>query len=150
MHLSKSLTPNSYFKLVKIPSSKGEARSSTIFQNFLPLNFRYKKLTTFIKSKAGRNSHGTKTLRTRGSIRIKRSKLAINFTCRFRNVNFIAGFYFTPLYNRLISLLFLSSGSVVYNVTTSEHRLFILQKFYLPYQNLLAKKMHFNEISKYI
>ena len=119
-----------YFKLKVKNSSKGKSRTLTVFTNSLPINFKHKKLTIMFKSSGGRNASGQKTLRTRGTVRRKLTKLSVNFTYRSLNTTFIAGFFLTPLYNKLLSLLFLSSGSVSYITTTSEHALFTVRKLY--------------------
>lgn len=118
------------FKLSPVKSSAGISRNITVFKNILPINFRYKKLLVTHKSNGGRNQTGQKTLRTRGSRSVKQTRVVINYYFRDRSINFIAGFFMVPFYNKLISLLFLSSGSVTYLITSSKHKLFELTRMY--------------------
>ena len=150
LHLNRNTSSQDYFNLKLKRSSKGKARQATLFSNFLPLNFKHKKLTFMVKSSGGRNSSGQKTLRTRGSIVKKTNKITVNFFYRQRNINFIAGFFLTPLYNKLLSLLFLSSGCVSYVTTTSQHILFTLQKLYPSTVDISKKFMSMNRVHSLI
>jgi len=125
----KSLITN-LVELKLVNSSKGLSRTETRFKNKLPINFSFKKLTSFKKNWAGRNHTGQKTLRTRGRMLLKKKILTINYKFRLNCLNFVAGFYFVPFYNKLVSLVVLSTGSITYISTTTNSSLFTLQRFY--------------------
>lgn len=149
LRLSRTSTyfnTQTYFRLKTIRSSKGQSRNSTLWANYLPLYFKYTKLKTMIKSHSGRNKSGQKTLRTRGSISKKLSKIKVNFFFRSRNINFVAGFFLTPFYNKLLSLIFLSSGSVSYITATTNHKLFELQRLYTITTNVFFKNLYQNTL----
>ena len=118
------------YTLKSLNSSRGKSKTITWFQNNLPLNFKFKKLTSNKVSRSGRSSMGHKILYSRGRLLKKNTNLSINYRFRSKYLNFIAGFYFIPFKNKIISLLYLSSGMVTYVPTTINHRLFLISKFY--------------------
>jgi len=118
------------YTLKPLTSSKGKSKVITVFKNSLPLNFKFKKLTSPKVSKSGRSSSGHKILYSRGRVLRKKTNLSINYSFRSRYLNFIAGFYFIPFKNKIMSLIYLSSGVVQYVPTTINHRLFLISKFY--------------------
>ena len=72
--------------------------------------------------------HQTTALATadKPSKTVKYRRPFINYTYRHKNIALIAGFLLIPKCNKLISLLFLSSGAVTYVSSTTNHRLFQL------------------------
>lgn len=129
MTLNKSiLYPK--LKLRKLGVTSGASRSSYFFKNYLPLEIKYKKLINYKKWKAGRNSKGKIILWTRGRKTIKHKEPVVNYKYRDLRLSFIGNFLMIPKRNKLVSLLFLSSGSISYVPTTSHHEMFCLTKFF--------------------
>lgn len=88
-----------------------------IYQNFKKLTF--KKL-----NKAGRSSSGKIIFRTRSSVLVKRLSININYLINKKSVGTIASFSFIPFKNKVLSLIFLSNGSIFYFLTTNKFMLF--------------------------
>ena len=130
MNLFNFSQNNTHIALKLKKSSKGQSRDSRLFQNKLPFNFVYKKLTFFKKNQSGTTKNGIRTLRTRGKVFLKKRFLNINYSFRLAYLNFLAGYFFIPFYNKLIALTILSNGSVTYLRAHSNFCLFNLQKFY--------------------
>ena len=80
------------------------------------------------KWRAGRSKNGRIILWTRQSKTIKYTNPFINYTFRLRNLVLVAGFILIPKRNKLVSLLFLSSGAVTYVTSTTTHKLFQLSQ----------------------
>jgi len=138
------------FSLKQKKSSSGISRSVTIFQNLLPLNIRFKKLRVTYTSRAGRNQSGQKTLRTRGARPKKQTRVVINYSFRSRFLTFVAGFYLVPFYNKLISLVFLSSGSALHLVSTSKQELFSLTRLYRNSKYLNTHYLRLKNLSEHV
>lgn len=68
-------------------------------------------------------------MRTRGRKLRKNRQYSINYKFRDSRISLVAGLLFRTESNKLFSLLFLSSGSVTYVPTTSEHQIFRLTRF---------------------
>ena len=81
------------------------------------------------KWRAGRSTNGRIILWTRQAKTVKFRRPFINYSFRQKNLSLIAGFILIPKRNRLVSLLFLSSGAVTYVPTSVNHRLFQLTQF---------------------
>ena len=68
-------------------------------------------------------------IRSRGRKLRKNRQYAVNYTFRDSRVSILAGFLFRYGTNKLLSIMFLSSGSVTYVPTSSEHQLLRLSRF---------------------
>jgi len=123
-------TTNSSYKIEikKIGTTSGGSRNIKTYQMTLPLQFKFRRLMLNYKWKAGRSTQGRIVLWTRQSKKIKYKKPFTNYTFRQKNLSIIAGFVFIPKSNKLISLLFLSSGAITYVPTSVGHKLFELTK----------------------
>jgi ribosomal protein L2 len=120
---------DSKFQLKKKYVTSGGLRNIHYFRNVLPLNLVFKKLKYKIKWKAGRNTSGRVVLRTRKSKPVMNTKFMVNYSFRTLNIGFIANIILLPFCNKLISLMFLSSGLITYLPTASSHKLFLITKF---------------------
>jgi ribosomal protein L2 len=126
-------------QLIYKRSSVGASRISTQHFNPLPINWKYKHLTSRFLWKAGRSRGGARVLRTRGRVNINRSHLSINYSFRYRTVSIIAGFFFLPYQRKLVSLVYTGAGYVTYLPTTTTHNLFILSRMYKSHPAKLRK-----------
>ncbi len=114
------------FEMCKIGTTSGASRNTKIYKNNLPFSFKFKQLMLNYKWRAGRSTNGRVILWTRQAKTVKYRKPFINYTFRYKNIALVAGFILIPKCNKLVSLLFLSSGAVTYVSTTTNHRLFQL------------------------
>jgi len=126
MNLSFKPTPKIVLDLKKKGVTSGASRNTLFFAKKFPLEIRHKKLVSRTLWRAGRSKAGHRILRTRRKRTLKLSTYSINYSFRDRRLSFVASTTFVPALNKLLSLVFLSSGSVCYTVTTTEHRLFHL------------------------
>ena len=78
------------------------------------------------KWKAGRSTNGRIVLWTKQAKTLKHRQPFINYKFRCKNIALVVNFLLIPRRNKLISLLFLSSGAVTYVSTTTTHQLFQL------------------------
>jgi len=125
MELSKNiLKPKLTLKRIKTTS--GASRASFFFSNELPLQLKHKKLLGFYKWKAGRSKKGRVVVWTKSKRTLKYKQPSINYSFRLTSIGFVAGFILRPRTNKLISLLFLSTGSVSYVPATTKHNMFQL------------------------
>jgi len=92
------------------------------------------------KWKGGRNTLGKKILYTRGTRSVRTKNFNVNYFFRSTNLFFIAGFIFDMSSTKLLSVLILSSGSISYILTTTYHKIFILNKFlsFKTYKSLIT------------
>lgn len=114
------------FEMIKIGTTSGASRNTRVYKNNLPFSFKYKQLMLNYKWKAGRSTNGRIVLWTRQAKTVKHVQPFINYKFRHKNIALIANFLLIPKRNKLISLLFLSSGAVTYVSTTTTHQLFQL------------------------
>ena len=126
----KTLLHKLPYQLVYKKSSVGTSRISTEYYTPLPLNWKYKHLTSRFLWKAGRTRAGQRVLRTRGRVNIKRATVNINYSYRYRMTSIIAGFFFIPYQRKILSLLYTGAGSVTYVPTTTTHQLFVITRMY--------------------
>lgn len=112
-------------KIFKSPAS----RNYNFF--YLKLNYqkKYSKLSFARKSASGRGAFGQIICRTKTSVLQKRKSVKINYILNYTKLNFIGGFVFLPYKNRLLSLVFYSSGAVAYYLTALNHKMFICSIF---------------------
>lgn len=134
-----TLIDTSPHQLIYVKSSSGASRIRTTYFNHFPLNMKYKHLTSRFLWKAGRSRRGTRILRTRGSVNLKRSHLSINYSFRYKSVSIISGFFFLPFQRKLVSLVYTASGYVTYIPTTTTHFLFTLSRMYKSHPAKLKK-----------
>jgi len=128
------------YLILKKGVTSGGSRSIFFIKNKLPLQIIIKNLIYSRVSKSGRNTSGQKVLRTRKSLKKKNSSFSINYSFRSLYIGFIASIVMVPFSNKLISLLFLSSGSVSYVPSTINHRLFLMTRFYSSLIKLKKRK----------
>ena len=128
MKLSSPLfSPN--LELKKIGTTSGASRNSTKFVNPFPLAWKHKKLLLNKKWGAGRGSLGRIVVWTKRTRSVKTRYPFINYYFRYIGVSFIAGFIILPKVNKLLSLLFTSSGAASYLPTSTNHEMFKLTQF---------------------
>ena len=125
--ISKSRVPS--FKLFRNSVTSGASRNSFKFKSELPLQSKHKKLTGCFKWRAGRSNNGRVVVWTKTKKTLKTRQIALNYKFRLTCVGFVGGFLLKPKNNRLISLLFLATGSITYVPTATKHTLFKLTRF---------------------
>jgi large subunit ribosomal protein L2 len=116
-------------RLVKKKIPAHGSRQSYFFKNDLPLRLNYKSLMLKINSRAGRNNTGRIVINTKKSQLKNPSRPKINYNFRSRSLVFISGFLLLPRYNKLVSLLMLSSGIITFTPTPITHFLFDITRF---------------------
>lgn len=123
MNLTKSsLVPK--FTLAKANVTSGASRAVFFYKNTLPLQFRHKKLLNCYKWNAGRSSTGRVVVWTKSRRTTKHRIPSINYKFRQTSLGFIGGLLLRPLVNKLVALLFVSSGSITYVPTSTKHQMF--------------------------
>jgi len=125
MELSKNILKPK-FTLTRIKPTSGASRASFFFKNELPLQLKHKKLLGAYKWNAGRSKNGRVVVWTKSKRTLKYKQPTINYNFRSTSIGFVSGFLLRPKTNRLISLLFLSTGSVSYVPSTTKHTMFRL------------------------
>lgn len=126
----RRLFENFNFKIRKKGVTSGGSRLGFYFKRKLPLNVLDKNLWTMKPSSAGRLITGRVGVFTKSS-RIHRARITnVNYTFRLRFVSFIANILILPFTHKIISMLFLSTGSVTYLPTSHYHKLFTLLRMY--------------------
>jgi len=125
MELSKNILKPK-FTLTRIKPTSGASRASSFFKNELPLQLKHKKLLGAYKWNAGRSKNGRVVVWTKSKRTLKYKQPTINYNFRSTSIGFVSGFLLRPKTNRLISLLFLSTGSVSYVPSTTKHTMFRL------------------------
>jgi len=119
---------NFRFELVRKGVTSGGSRLSFKYVRVLPLTLKYKHLTTTTKSSAGRSSNGRIVVRTKKSRYFKRRNPGVNYGFRSKAIGFVGNISIIPFSHRLISLFFLSTGSVTYIPTNYSHNLLQLTR----------------------
>lgn len=117
-------------KVFKKYTTSGGSRNIFFIKNNLPLNIFFKHLITNKKTNSGRNSSGRIVMWTRKSKKYNNKRFNLNYTFRYKFLNFIGNIILLPFSHKLISLVFMSSGSISYVPTTENHKMFIISKFY--------------------
>jgi len=138
-HLLDKYTVKYFIQLKKKNSSLGKMRNVSVYKNRLPLSIRIKQLCFSKKNQAGVNNQGSRIIRTRGRSIKRKQYFKVNYMYRYTCIGFIASFIFVPFRNKVLSLLFLSSGSITYVPTTYEHKLFFLCKLFSTRDSYLRK-----------
>ena len=110
--------------LIKAKATSGASRAAYFYKNDLPLQFRHKKLLNCYKWNAGRSSTGRVVVWTKSKKTTKHRLPSINYRFRQTDLGFIGGLLLRPLLNKLVALLFMSSGSITYVPTSTKHRMF--------------------------
>ena len=127
--ITKTIVQN-LFLLHRKSSAKGYSSQQFFYRNILPIQIKSKLLWYSKKWNAGRNHSGQRILRTRGKRNLKFRMQSLNYNFRYTNIFFISSFIFNHHLHKLISVVFLSSGIITHLITTSQHYLFSLNKFY--------------------
>ena len=117
-------------QLVYRKSSVGCSRIITMHYNPLPLNWKFKHLSSRFLWKAGRSKQGHRILRTRGRVNQKRSYVSINYGFRHRFLTIIAGFFYMPHRRKILSLLYTSAGIITYVPTPATHQLITISRLF--------------------
>nr|YP_010049547.1 ribosomal protein L2 [Strombidium cf. sulcatum]QPL15952.1 ribosomal protein L2 [Strombidium cf. sulcatum] len=117
------------YKFLKKRVTSNASRNISYYKFKLPMNFRYKKLNYRPNSLAGRVKGSPRLIFSKGKKSFKYSLPKINYSFRSTHVSFIAGLIFIPFINKLVSIIFTSTGSVSYLISTKDHRLFMLTTF---------------------
>jgi ribosomal protein L2 len=131
--------------LLKARVTSGASRASFFYKNELPLQLKHKKLLNFYKWRAGRSSNGRVVVWTKGKKTTKHCIPATNYKFRHTALCFIGGFLLRPVLNKLVSLLFLSSGSITYVPTSSKHQMFQITQL----KSVFTKKNSFLDQLKF-
>lgn len=106
--------------------TSGASRSITKLTSNWFFKKRYNQLTWTKKSTAGRGLNGRVLIRSKSSILKKLRFPKINYFFRSRDILLISTFHLIPFQNKLVSLCFLSSGSVTYLQSTNLFKNFSL------------------------
>ena len=139
---------NLKYRLVKKGVTSGASRFSFSFKNILPLQQKIKHLHVFLKNKSGRSNKGRVLVWTKSKRFFKKTYLNINYNFRYNNISFISSVIMVPFSHKLISLIFLSTGSLTYVPTTYNHSLFCLRRMYNCFQNIFNYKNKLNLFNK--
>lgn len=117
-----SLLPK--LSLLKSKVTSGASRAVLFYKNELPLQLKHKKLLNRYKWNSGRSSTGRIVVWTKAKRTTKHRLPVINYRFRQTDLGFIGGLLLRPLLNKLIALLFMSSGSITYVPTSTKHKMF--------------------------
>ena len=135
MNFAKSLLIPK-LSLLKTKTTSGASRAAFFYKNDLPLQFRHKKLLNCYKWNAGRSSTGRIVVWTKRKRTVKHRIPSVNYKFRQTNLGFIGGLLLKPLSNKLVALLFMSSGSITYVPTSVKHQMFQITQL----RSVFAKK----------
>ena len=116
-------------KLSRYSVTSGASRNSLFFKSNLTMQLKHKKLTGCFKWNAGRSKSGHVVVWTKSKRTFKTRQASLNYKFRLACIGFLGGFLLKPKNNKLVSLLFLSTGSVTYVPSTTKHQLFTLTRF---------------------
>ena len=138
--------------LFKQKHSNGQSGQNFFFKTLTPLFIFYNKLSFKLKWNAGRNAFGKKILYTRGKKKILNKFFNINYKFRLSNLSFLTSFLFNTHSSKLISVLILSSGSIIYLITTVQHKIFSFTQFlsFINYKFFFYKMKNLLNISFFI
>ena len=117
------------FTFFKKAVTSGASRSINIIKTKLPLHIKYPKLMYRKKWNAGRSRHGHLVMWTKGTKNAKNRLPLINYKFRLTAISIIGGFFLIPNRNRLLSLVFNSTGRISFIPTSSTHEVFKVVKF---------------------
>ena len=87
-------------------------------------SFKFKNLFYFLKSGSGRNSKGSRIIRTKGPIRLKRINPVISYFRSTKILSIISGLHLVNYSKSVLSILFTSVGSVFYAPSPDNFKLF--------------------------
>lgn len=93
-------------------------------------------------SKAGRGKSGRIVLWTKSSIKHRLMFPKINYSFRYRFIGIVSTFRLIPFQNKLVSLLFFSSGSVAYVQAPESFKIFSF--IYFPAKSRTVKGLYSN------
>jgi len=125
------------FEIRKLPITSNGSRSVHKFDNTWGIKTKFRKLSFYKKSNAGRNDSGRIIIRTKSSFLHKFKSLRINYHFRYNKLAFIASFQIIPFKNKLLSLLYFANGAVSYYTSSQSHRIF--SYVYLNTSRILKK-----------
>ena len=99
------------------------------YQTELPKQIKVKRLVSRAKTSVALSVSGRRLIKSRGHCSVRTTLPHVNYKFRDSRISFIAGLIFNPKSYKLFSLLLLSSGTVTYLPTTSDHEVFRLITF---------------------
>lgn len=136
-------------KLHKSQLTSGASRSSFFYKNLLPLQYTFKKLCFRKKWNSGRGASGQIIVWTRKQQSVKNRIPTINYTFRVNSLCFVGGFFLIPKKNKLLSIVFTSTGSVTYVPSASKHELFKITRLNSVFlkKNKAAEQLKFTNPS---
>lgn len=140
--------PNFKYDIVKKGVTSGGSRLSYKFTRKLPIFIKNKKTIVTIPGNSGRGGTGRTVIFTKSKRCFKKKIMNINYSYRLRSIGFVASIIISPFTHKLISLLYLSTGSVTYLPTTFKNRLFILTRLYNFSKNLFRYKNKLDFLNK--
>lgn len=100
------------------------SRNLTKFVNRLNLQIKHGSLSLRKKWKAGRADNGKIIIRTKSSFLLKKKMVKINYNLRYLSLGFISSFKFIPFKNKILSLIYFSTGAITYYLASEFHFLF--------------------------
>ena len=112
------------FLLKKIQPTSAASRNSYKFYNVLNYQHKFKKLIFSKRWKSGRNDSGQIIFKTRSALLRKVRHININYCLRYLQLGTILSFNFIPFKNKVLSLIFFSSGAISYYLTSEFFKLF--------------------------
>jgi len=118
--------------LIKKNFTSNASRFANKFKTSLLFSKKHKKLASFLLNNSGRSSQGKIIFRTRNSTKMKLKKININYYFKHLSLGFIASFVFLPYKNKIVSLIFFSSGAVCYYLGIDRSRIFSFFNSYYP------------------
>jgi hypothetical protein len=128
------------YNLIKKGVTSGGSRLSFTFKRKLPLNIKIPYLITSKRNNAGRAKSGRIVMFTKKSYSGIKRIFSINYTLRLRSIIFTGALIILPFSHKVLSLIFLSCGSILYVQSTTTHKLFNLTRLYRFTKNLFRLK----------
>jgi large subunit ribosomal protein L2 len=107
-----------------VPFTSPASRFTFRYTTYWNYQLKHKKLSSYLKSQAGRSSTGKIIFRSRSTKKFYRKAININYNYRYRKIAILGTFQFVPYKNKILSLIFFANGVVNYVVTTEFQRLF--------------------------
>lgn len=144
--------PNFNFHLKKNGVTSGASRLSYQFKRKLPITLVSKHLSVIKVNTSGRINSGRVGVFTKSKRRFKKRLLSLSYSFRLRFISFIGNIIILPFTHRLISVLFLSTGSITHIPTSHHHKLLTLVRMYRVTVNLrlLWAKQFFENRHRFI
>lgn len=150
-HITTYNSSNGY-TLNSLPATSGASRNRSKISTILPAQIPFKKLLYSKKWDAGRGGSLNHIIFRKNGTRknLKIRNISINYNFRHNYLFFIGGFYTKPSLSKLISLVFISSGSVMYIQNSPNHQIFAVTKLqsylYKMSKNALKLSFIYNKI----